>query len=141
MFDDQSEHEVVGTTTTLSTPRTTQPSKITLSGPLKIDLSVYRGDTGRFRITVRDPAGNPIDISGGTYDADIRMKAADTDTIASFLIQAVAGDVASMDVVLDEANSDLLVNGCVYDVEMRLGTDVTTLVYGTITVTQDVSRP
>lgn len=140
MFDDQTEAPAA-TSTTLSTPRSTQASKITLSGPLKIDLSVYRGDTGRFRITVRDPQGNPIDISGGTYDADIRMKAADTDTIAQFAIAAVAGDVASMDVILDEANSELLVNGCVYDVEMRLGTDVTTLVYGTITVTQDVSRP
>ena len=140
MFDDQTEQPLVGTTTTLTTPRA-NPSKITLSGPLKIDLSVYRGDTGRFRITVRDPQGNPIDISGGQFDADIRMKATDPDPIAQFDIQAVAGDVASLDVVLDETNSDLLVNNCVYDVEMRIDPDVTTLVYGTITVTQDVSRP
>lgn len=139
MFDDQSE-QVVGATT-LASSRSLNPSKITLSGPLKIDLSVYRGDTGRFRITVRDPLGNPIDISGGTFDADIRLKATDVDTIASFTIAAVAGDLSSLDVVLDEANSDLLVNNCVYDVEMRIDDDVTTLVYGSITVTQDVSRP
>jgi hypothetical protein len=143
MFDDQSVEPEAAPTAAMASiePRITNPSKIALSGPVKIDLSVYRGDSGRFRISVKDPSGNPIDLTGATWDADIRLKAADANTICSFDIAMVAGDTSSIDVILSAENSDLLTAACVYDVEMRLGVDVTTLVYGNITVTQDVSRP
>jgi hypothetical protein len=136
MFDDQPQGQakVSGIS-----PRDTSGS-ITLSQPIKIDLKVYRGDSGRFRITVRDPSGNPIDISTATFDADIRLKATDATTLTSFDIVPVAGDPASIDVMLSAANSDLLTGPCVYDVEMTLSGLVTTLVTGSIAVTQDVSR-
>ena len=116
-------------------------SSISLSGPLKVDLSVYRGDSGRFRITVTDIAGNPVDVSAATWDADIRLKADDADTIGNFVIVPDATDTSSIDVELPADLSGTLPQNCTYDVEMRMGTDVKTLVCGNITVTQDVSRP
>jgi hypothetical protein len=117
------------------------PNNLTLSGPAKVDLSVYRGDTGQFRITVTDDQDNPVDVSAAAWEADIRLKATDPTVITNFDVQLVNGDTSSIDVLLSSDNSELLPTGCVYDVEMRVGSTVTTLIYGTITVTQDVSRP
>ena len=115
---------------------------IKLSSPVKVDLVVYKGDSGKFRITLIPPAeSDPIDISAAAFDADIRMEAAFPDTLTSFEVVPVEDDPASIDIILSAEKSELLYDGCVYDVEMRVGDEVSTIIYGTITVTQDVSRP
>ena len=114
---------------------------IKLSGPLNVNISVYRGDSGRFRITVYDIGGDPVDLTGATWDADIRVKASDVDVITNFEVVPVVDDPASVEVILSAENSELLPSTCVYDVEMRQLEEVHTLITGTITVTQDVSRP
>ena len=114
---------------------------LVLSQPMKVDLSIYKGDSGQFRITVSDNFGSPVDLTGATWDGDIRLKAADTTVITNFDITPVAGDPSSIDVKLPATKSELLISACVYDIEMRRGEEVTTLIYGTIAVTQDVSRP
>ena len=115
---------------------------VELSGPMEVDLSIYRGDTGRFRITVTNEDLSPVDLSGAEWDADIRPNANSLTIITNFLVVPVDGDSSSVDVILDETNADLLPSGnLVYDVEMRLNGEIVTLVRGSITVTQDVSRP
>jgi hypothetical protein len=117
------------------------PSKITLSKPIKVDIELYRGDSGSFRITVTDEFGGPIDISSATWDADIRLNVSSPTVITNFEIVPVGGDISTIEVVLPPENSELISTPCVYDIEMRMGTAVSTLVYGAITVTADVSRP
>lgn len=120
----------------------TPPPRIPLSGPVNVDLSVYRGDSGAFRITVTDSntPPQPIDISAATWDADIRATPPALDVITRFDVIPVVGDTSSVDVVLTHENSELLDADCVYDVEMRIGESVSTLMYGTIFVITDVSR-
>lgn len=62
------------------------PLEMTLSNPTEVDILAYRGDSGRFRITVTDneEPPNPIDISGMSWDADIRAKKNDDVVIAWF---------------------------------------------------------
>lgn len=122
------------------------PTVVVLSSPTQVNLAVYRGDTGQFRITVKDSGGNPINISTALWDADIRVKASDAAPLANFTIVPVVADTSSIDVKLSQLESDKLTAGTlVYDIEMRTGTApnqaVLTLIYGTLTVTQDVSRP
>jgi hypothetical protein len=116
--------------------------QIPLSGPVNVDISVYRGDSGAFRITVSpdDPEADPIDISGATWDADIRTLPDGVTVVANFDVTPVVGDISSVDVVLTSENSELLDDDHVYDIEMRIGDNVSTLMYGKILVTQDVSR-
>ena len=117
------------------------PTIVILSAPMMVNLAVYRGDSGQFRITVTDSVGAPVDISGASWDGDIRVKAADPILIASFDIAVVVGDTSSIDVFLTAEQSKLLIpNTVVYDIEMTEGEYVSTLIYGTINVTQDVSR-
>ncbi len=115
---------------------------LVLSDPTKADLVVYKGDSGRFRISFVAPEGDPpVDVSAATWDADIRLKANDTEILTSFDIVPVDGDVSSVDVILSAEKSEQLPKSAVYDVEMRLGGEVLTIIYGSVTVKQYVSRP
>lgn len=117
-------------------------TSVILSSPKRVDLVVYKGDTGSFRITFVPEVGDPpIDVSDATWDGDIRLKAGDADVIDTFTIVPVVGDSASVDVILPATTSEALPKSCVYDVEMRRVDEVKTICYGSITVTQDVSRP
>lgn len=127
--------------TPMLAPTLMTASTVELSGPMEVDLEIYRGDTGRFRITVANEDLSPVDLTGAVWDADIRTAANATTKVTSFVIVPVSGDTSSVDVVLDTTNADFLVSGnLVYDVQMTLGGEIITLVAGKITVTQDVSR-
>lgn len=117
-------------------------SLLVLSSPMQVDLALYKGDTGKFRITVTDDAGAPVNISGATWDADIRINAADAGTpVANFTITPVVGDTSSADVSIAAAvTSALAVTTYFYDLQMTLSGVVTTLMNGSVIVTQDVSR-
>lgn len=116
------------------------PPNIPLSGPVNVDLSVYRGDSGSFRITVSDSDGDPINISAAVWDGDIRSEPPDVAVITNFSFVPVVGDTSSVDVTLASEDSELLDADCVYDIEMRIDDNVSTLMYGKIFITQDVSR-
>lgn len=116
-------------------------TNVTLSGPMPLDLTVYRGDTGKFRVTVKNEDNSPADLTGATWDADIRSAAGNPIALTAFEVIPVAGDPSSVDVVLDKVNANLLTPGVLYyDVEMTLADEIVTLVAGKLTVTQDVSR-
>jgi hypothetical protein len=120
----------------------TVPLEMTLSEPTEVDILAYRGDSGRFRISVsdNDEPPNPIDISGMTWDADIREHRNDATAIGSFAVEPVVGQTNSVDVILPKDVAALLPKKSYYDVEMSDGTNVTTLVYGLIKALEDVSR-
>jgi hypothetical protein len=109
---------------------------------MRVNISVYRGDSGRFRLAIGDSLGAPIDVSTATWDADIRLQADDPTTITEFDVEMVTTvtDNNTIDIILDATKSAMLPASCVYDLEMTLAGEVTTLIYGTITTTYDVSR-
>lgn len=113
---------------------------LTLSKPLAVDLIVYRGDTGLFRITVANSDGSAHPVLDATWDADIRLAADDTTVITTMLVSPTPGDSSSVDVTLTAAMSRLINAPAVYDVEMTQGGIVTTLIAGNVVLTKDVSR-
>ena len=120
----------------------TRKTLLVLSSPMEVDLALYKGDTGKFRITVTDDLGAPINISTATWDADIRVNAADAGApVANFTVTPVGGDTSSVDVAISAVSSAALaVTSYYYDIQMTLSTIVTTLMHGQVIVTQDVSR-
>jgi len=117
--------------------------RICLSEPATLDLCVHRGDSGRFRVTVTDPDGLPVDVSAGTWDCDIRRTPDDPVLTATMQVTPVAGTTNAVDVILSAAESTKLTPGIafVWDLELTLGTEVMTLLRGGFQVTPDVSRP
>jgi hypothetical protein len=123
------------------TPLAVNPSTIALSAPTLIDLEVYRGDSGAFKVTVTDAVGVAVNVTGATWDADIREVADDASPVAQLTCTPVSGDPSSVTVKLTPVESAKLVKDTyVYDVQMTLNTEVQTLVAGSIRVTKDVSR-
>lgn len=110
--------------------------------PQKLDLCAYRGDSGRFRVTLTEANGTtPIDISTATWDADIRLNVDDTVVAGTLLVQPVPGMTNAVDVILTAVVSASLAAAVyVWDLEMTLGAEVTTLLAGSLIVTKDVSR-
>ena len=110
-----------------------------MSDPLPVDLYVYRGDSGRFRVTVTDPSGVPLSIAGATWDCDIRQNYDAQTVVVSLDVNDIDG--YTIEVVLDALTSALLVDNSVWDLEMTINGEVTTLMAGTVHVHKDVSRP
>ena len=119
------------------------PLEMILSEPTEVDILHYRGDSGQFRLTVTDNEDppNPVDISGMTWDADIRTKKNDTEVLASFQVVPVVGQTNSVDVILSKEEARKLPKKSYYDIEMTNGTTATTLIYGELKSDEDVSRP
>jgi hypothetical protein len=117
------------------------PTDIAFSEPVPVNIKVYRGDSGRLRIAVKDADGSPINVSAATWDADIRDTADAVTVVAQLTMTPVSGQTNAIDVVLSATESlKLIAAKYVYDVQMTLNTEVQTLIAGEITVTKDVSR-
>ena len=125
-----------------ASPRAAAPALDTVcfSQPTKLDLCAYRGDSGRFRVTITDDAGVPIDVSAAVWDADVRATYDDPLTIMSLLVEPVAGTPSAVDVILSAGDSADLPAEAVWDLQMTLGAEVTTILAGKLTTTLDVSR-
>lgn len=123
----------------VATPTAAGP--VVLSAPEPVDLVIYRGDSGRFRVTVTDPAGAPLDVSGATWESQMRPNQ-DSTTQQTFTVTPVVGDPSSVDVILDAATSAAIdFTAGVWDLQMTMTGEVQTLLGGRVTVTKDVSRP
>jgi hypothetical protein len=111
---------------------------VVLSEPLATDLQVYRGDTGKFKVTVTTEADAPLDVTSATWRCDIRKESGAVMT--SLTITPVAGQAEAIEVSIDATQSQALTESGVWDLEMTLADDVITLLAGSVRVTQDVSR-
>lgn len=125
---------------TISLSRSAPPSPVCFTKPVKIDLCLYRGDSGRLRVEVNDDAGDPIDITTATWDCDIRAAHDDAAPLVTLAVEPVVGETNMVDLVLDAGDSETLDADGVWDLEMTLNGQVITLLYGDVFVTKDVSR-
>ena len=113
---------------------------LVLSDPTVADIDIYRGDTGKFRVSVSSPTGAPLDVSGATWLCQVRLDYDSPLVLAVFNVIPVVGDVSSVDVIVNAVASSHLVDGAVWDLQMIFNTDTTTLLTGTINMRADVSR-
>jgi hypothetical protein len=116
-----------------------------LTDPVKLDIHVYRGDTGRFRININDATGHAVDITGVTFDIDIRERVDDPVPIGQFQwARSAGGGVNQVELQLSAATSTNLPAIAYYDVQMsQPGVPlpvITTILAGTILTQSDVSR-
>lgn len=114
------------------------PEPLTFSRPFPLDLMVYRGDSGRFRVHVQYVDGTPINISGAAWDCDVRATVDTATPITSLTVTPI--DTSTVEVVITPTQSALLTDGAVWDLEMTLGTEVQTLLRGSVFLVKDVSR-
>lgn len=112
----------------------------------KLTLKFYQGDTYQHRLTWNDSDSVPINLTGYTCRMQVRQSVAAEDVV--FESSDAEGDITlgglagTIDLLIPTEKTSLLVlSRYVYDLELTAPDGiVTTLVYGTLNVTAEVTR-
>lgn len=108
--------------------------------PVVVDLVLYRGDDFYLDVTVTDTGGGPFDLTGYTASAQVRVSADTADPPAATFTATIAANVIHLHLA-NVAAAGLPPLG-VWDVQITDAAGVvTTLAYGAVTTTPDVTRP
>lgn len=106
--------------------------------PMPLDISIYQGDTFRMRLGVYESDGTEADLTGMTARAQIRPTPTDLTVLAEFATQINGSDV---DLLLSsDVTAGLAAGGAAWDVQLTSATDVTTLAFGSVSITPEVTR-
>lgn len=100
-----------------------------------------RGDTEVINLTIRDSAGNPVNLTGSTFASQIRYEKDATSIAANFdcVVTNPTGGVVQL--TLTPVSSAALNDGIAYwDLQRTSGGVVSTLVAGKVTILADVTR-
>jgi len=106
-----------------------------------IAVVLYRGDTMRLLVELRNASGGLVDITGWTWQSQLRMSADDVDSVP-IAITITDPTVGTLQLELASVVSAALTpRDYVFDVEATDGDDnVKTLVVGQLRVKEDVTR-
>lgn len=105
--------------------------------PANLPLDLYRGDSGRMRVTLLDKAQQPIDLTGAVAKAEIRDRPAGTTII---LLTCVITLPNIIDVTLSAEDSHKLPSKGVWDLQLTFASgEVKTPLAGQVLVTTDVT--
>jgi len=105
--------------------------------PLAVDLVLYRGDDFYLDVAVTDDAGQPFTLAGYTPAAQVRQTTDAAEIVATF-VATVSTNVVHLH--LTAAVAVGLTDG-VWDVQVTSAAgEVTTLAFGAVRVTHDVTR-
>jgi hypothetical protein len=106
-----------------------------------LPITIRTGDTETISVAIKDSTGAPVNIAGRTYAAQIRTTTDAATALATFscsITNAAAGTLAA---TLSATTTAALTAGlAVWDLEETNGTTVTTLLAGSVTIVQDVTR-
>ena len=112
-------------------------------GPRPVNLCFGRGDTPVFGFYLQDEDGAIIDITGRTYT--FTADTLENPTNAATNLFSISGVVtgASGLVTFQPASGDLDLDPNAeyyYDVQQTNGTDIRTIIKGSITIVQDITK-
>lgn len=112
-----------------------------MAKPANYPLSVKIGDTETVSVTLQDENGNPINITGRTYSAQIREKPSSASSLATFSCSVTNGAQGKFSCTISSAiTSALAPVNAVWDLQENNAGVITTLMAGDAIVSRDVTR-
>jgi hypothetical protein len=109
--------------------------------PANLPLNIRIGDTETISVAIKDSTGAPVNITGRTYAAQIRTTTDAATALATFTCAIVSGAAGTLTATLSATTTAALTAGLgVWDLQETNGTTVTTLLAGSVTISQDVTR-
>lgn len=108
----------------------------------KVQLETFCGDTFQLTLTVKDSNGDPIDLADAAVRFTIDAGTENSITEETADVTAEASDEGVVSIVVPYAAMTMPAGAYPFDVEVTYGEDEIrrTLVWGDLTVHQDVSR-
>ena len=112
-----------------------------MASPANYPLSIRIGDTETVSVTMQDPDGDPINISGRAYSAQLREKASSASPLATFSCSIVNAAEGKFACTLSAGITENLVPAnAVWDLQENNGVVITTLLAGKAVISRDVTR-
>ena len=112
------------------------------SAPPTVLWTLVRGDTAAFRVYVTDEERVPLTISEWNIAMDIVRPSTNNTLILSLTPEATLNDDdGEFTVSLTSGESEDLVTGDAFDIQLSDGARTWTVCKGTITVIQDITGP
>jgi hypothetical protein len=112
------------------------------SAPPTVLWTLVRGDTAAFRVYVTDEERVPLTISEWDIAMDIVRPSTNNTLIVSLTPEATLNDDdGEFTVSLTSGESEDLVTGDAFDIQLSDGTRTWTVCKGTITVIDDITGP
>jgi hypothetical protein len=105
--------------------------------PAAVDLGLYQGDDFSMTLTITDLNDQPVDISAGTVEAQIRVSRS-SPTVAASFAATVATNVVTL--VLGAADSSALPQLCVWDCVLDWSGTIITLAGGRLELMARVTQ-
>lgn len=108
--------------------------------PATRDLTMYQGDTYEHELTVTDDADPPValDLSTGTWRAQVRKHAQATSVLASFAVDDTDAANGVLFLTLTPEQTAALPSNCTWDLEDTVAG--VTYLRGAVTVEREVTR-
>ena len=107
--------------------------------PATYDLTAYRGDSFTRRFTFVDALDAPIDMSAGTWAAQVRTHTAAASSV-DFVVDVSSAATGIVAISLDPTTTATVVEG-VWDLQHTVSADsVDTVLEGAFCVSGDVTR-
>lgn len=107
-----------------------------------VPIEITTGDTESITLVFQNFDKTPINISGRTYNGQLRSTP-DSDTIIASFVCSIVGDGSTGEVVCTipaNVTANLQPQVCVYDLQETNGATVTTLLRGDVKIIRDVTR-
>jgi hypothetical protein len=109
--------------------------------PANLPINIRIGDTETISVAIKDSTGAAVNITGRTYAAQIRTTTDAATALATFSCSIVSGAAGTLTATLSASTTAALTAGiAVWDLQETNGTTVTTLLSGSVTISQDVTR-
>lgn len=110
------------------------------SPPPQVNWTIVRGDTAAFRVYVTDENRNPLVIEEWNIEMDIYRPSTSTLIVTLTPEQTADDGPGEFTVALTSIQSDLLLTGDIFDIEMTDAQRVWTVAKGTMTVIADITN-
>jgi hypothetical protein len=112
-----------------------------MAQPADQDLILTRGDTETLVVTITTDGSTAVDITGRTYQAQIRSTQDSTTIKASFTCVVTSGASGQVTCTLSATSSAALSAGLYFwDLEENASGVISTILSGNVTVLADVTR-
>jgi hypothetical protein len=107
----------------------------------RLDITCRKNDTFSLDLDIKDPSGNALDLTSYTFKMEVRTSTDDegSPVIASANISDTADDSGNLNLTITAANMNVSAGTYVYDLQATLSGVVTTWLYGTFKVNEDVT--
>mgnify|MGYP000099509514 CR=1 FL=1 len=109
----------------------------------KYDLTIEQGATFTLNLVWKSAGGTPNDLTGYSARMQIRASASSPTTIANLVSPTdivLGGALGTIVITISAAQTAEMTRGGVYDFELVNGSVVTRLIYGSVSLSKEVTR-